>query len=201
MKRIKYYFKIKNIKVIIFILIIFCVISAIIFYNNEQKQLVLNEKIVSAEEIKPTEIPCPRDNNFVEASDISDEELMIAVYEDKRIFKFIRDNCQWVFDSMKANLIDQDKENIVIVAAGVGCASCHTQTLFIFSEGNMIFEKFFDDPIVKVIKGNKEPDKLEIVEPLRSADESLSWPTWSIKTVYKWFNNDLFAETRTPIKN
>lgn len=99
-----------------------------------------------------------------------------------------KERCLWVFGAVKGNLLGQGEENIVLWVSGAGCATCHTQGVYVLSKETVVFEKWLGDPIVTIEKDKDGKDILAIVEPLRREDEGLCCPSTGVKTLYQWSN-------------
>lgn len=183
-------------------IVLFIVLPFVGFYFGIKYQEIKPNIAASTERVKLPQISCAKDNRYLETTDVSDGKLLQQVNGDKKIFKFVRDNCLWIIGSLKANLTDINKENFVFWGSYVGCGSCHTQTLYLFLNSNLITKKELDEPKISIIKSESKLDKLQIVEPLRSMDEPYSSPTWGIKTIYEWqsFSNSLFPISKVPEK-
>lgn len=192
------------------------IISAIIFFilgflfnslfmkNQSVKSVGLDKKTIQLNSPSPTPLPCGRDDRYIETKGASDEEILKEVFNNQEITKFVKDNCLWVFGSFKANLINKNEELIGIWGSGIGCLSCHPQTLYIFSNGQKVLEQIYDDPKIAVVKREGKLDALEIITPVRSNNEGLCCPTWGLKAIYEWFTYDnkssLLQVSQIPVK-
>lgn len=140
-------------------------------------------------QISPSPIPCEINNQYIEMRAQSDSEIAKIVFNDQTAIKLIKDNCMWVFGAVKGDLLGLGEENIVFWGSGVGCASCHLQTIYVLSGNKVILEKWMGDPKVEIVKDDRGKDVLSIVEPLRREDEGWGFPSWGVKTLYRWSNN------------
>jgi hypothetical protein len=164
------------------------------FYLGNDKQA--NSSVQNTSSSSPE--PCGIDNRYQETAGPSDEELSRTLLGNEIAIKYVKDNCMWVFGAVKAKLTGSETEDLVFWGAKAVCGSCHGQTVYVVSGDKIIHQQGADDPKVEIAKNETGKNQLVIIEPLRSLMESLSNPSWGIKTTYDYFEGKFMAIDRVP---
>ncbi|KKU31654.1 MAG: hypothetical protein UX44_C0004G0018 [candidate division WWE3 bacterium GW2011_GWA1_46_21] len=79
----------------------------------------------------------------------TDEKLRLdsldeRVRNNSKAIQTIRDNCLWVLKSEFYDVTGDDSDEILLNGAGAGCGACHTRTLLIISNDDVVFDNIYD---------------------------------------------------------
>lgn len=161
-------------------------------FNTIKSQKIPNSEQPNQQvKTTPSPVPCATDDRYIETRSQPDSEIARVVFNNQAALQLIKDKCMWVFGAVKGDLLGSGEENIVFWGSGVGCGSCHLQTVYVLSGNKVILEKWMGDPKVEITKDNNGKDVLSIVEPLRKEDEGWCCPSWGVKTLYRWSKDPL----------
>lgn len=160
-------------------------VVAMYFYSQTTNLTSVQNKALTNPP-NPSSLPCKIDNGTLEASIQTESEIAKRVFNNRPALKLIKDRCMWVFGAVKGDLLSSGEENIVFWGSEAGCGSCHGQIVYVLSGNRVILEKGVSDPKVEIIKDDKGKDVLSIIEPLRREDEGLMYPSWGVRTLYRW---------------
>ena len=143
--------------------------------------------IIENEEVKECIEKVKTSKGECHGIDLQLDKVKEKVKGNKKALELFKDNCLWLLDAQFHDLTGDQKEELMMIAAGAGCTSYHIQTIYILKDDKVIFEKDAEDIWFWPAE---DYYGFAIKHPLRQVGEAYCCPTEGIVESYQVWEGD-----------